>query len=140
MATRVRHADGSTTAYEAMPLRHARARNKANAVRFGLTMDGPYADSDELLLDVYLDLMQQYEAIERGYQQLPELDEKEKLLSVFLTDADYCGFAKDSDAYKALMPNHASSVRWFVLLGHLATCNDKPDNWREWLEPGFYFE
>lgn len=104
-------------------------------------MDGPFAPTGELLLDVYLDFMQQYEAIERDWQHLPELDDKENVLSLFLTDADYCNFAEDSDAYKALMPRKARFIRWSVLLQCMADINfTKPDNWREWLSPGFYFE
>lgn len=123
-----------------MPLRRKREHHKANAVRYGLTMDGPWDEYGDPLLTTYLDFMQQYEAIERDYQQLPELDKREETLSLFLTHRDYCNFAIDSDAYNALMPNAARGVRWIVLLEHLSTCNDKPDNWREWLEPGFYFE
>lgn len=122
-----------------MPLRRKREHHKANAVRYGLTMDGPWAESGELLLDLYLDFMQQYEATEYAYEQLPELDKQEEMLSLFLADGDYCNFAIDSDAYKTLMPNRARAVRWLVLLSHMAA-SDKPDNWREWLEPGFYFE
>lgn len=140
MPRQLRHADGTTTAYEAMPLKHAREKNKANAVRFGLTMDGPWAPNGELLLDVYLELMQEYGAIEHEFQHLPELDEHEKMLSLLLTDADYCGFAEDSDAYKTLMPGKARGARWLVLLAHLSTGKDKPDDWKAWLEPGFYFE
>ena len=139
MATRIRHADGTTTAYEAMPLRERKAKNKGKAVKYGLTMDGPFAPTGEPLLEVYLELMQQYEAIERGFAQLPELDERESVLNTFLSDDEFCGFDRGSDAYKDLMPHAARNVRWFVLFEQLAD-GVKPDNWREWLEPGFYFE
>jgi hypothetical protein len=144
-----KHADGSSTAYEAVALHAFLNRMMGLAVRHGLTKDGPWCESGELLLDLYRELIEDYELVgynndnnlpySEWHSELETLDLMELRLDLFLTDSGYCSFDRDSDAYKALMPRRARNVRWWAVLAKFSKHDPgyPPANWREQLEPPY---